>query len=513
LSGNATGGAGGGARMTPIRCIAVAGEGPVAWIAAAALVRAFPSRPFEVTVIDTGANCDMRAGRWTLPSQRGIHALLGISEPHLVERSGATFKLATEHCGWQGANSRFFHAHGDIGVEFGPIPFYKFLLSETIAGRTERPEAFSVAGSAARFGKFARPMGDARTLTSSFTYGFHLEETAYTDYLRAHALKLGVHVGTAPLASVVRGGNGDIDALELVDGNRVAADLFIDASGPDARLIGELATERTTWNQWLPCDAMWSAHADPRAEPPPVTQTFASDAGWMWRAPLARSTLAGHVFSTQFVTADAALAALRAFEPALRDTPLLTRFVAGRRRFWVSNCVAIGASAVQLEPLAGADLHLAQLGIAMLIELFPRERASAVVAAEYERLMADYADRVRDFTLAHYHAGAPLAGAFWEATRAQPLPETLAARLELFSASGRINLLDHESFEETDWAWLLIGSGRKPASLEMQIRLQLAKLALPEVAALRTHIDKVAASMPSHAQFLRLQGASARASG
>ena len=35
-----------------------------------------------------------------------------------------------------------------------------------------------------------------------------------------------------------------------------------------------------------------------------------------------------------------------------------------RRRFWERNCVALGASRLELEPLAGADLHLAQLGIA-----------------------------------------------------------------------------------------------------------------------------------------------------
>jgi tryptophan halogenase len=498
--------------MRGIRTLAIAGQGAIPWITAAALVRAFPKRAFEVTVIDSGVSRDARAGYCTLPSQRGMHGLLGLNEPQLVERTGATFRLAAEHRDWQGTGSHFLHAHGDIGLEFGATPFYKFLLSEANASRPQAPEAFSVAGAAARLGRFARPMGEARTLTSSFTYGFHFDAAAYTNALRTHALQLGVRAGDAPLASVARAESGAIEALVLTDGRRVAADLYVDATGPDAKLIGDLSSERESWSQWLPCDAMLSGRVpESRGEAPPVTQTFAVEQGWMWRMPLVEASMIGHVFSTRFTDVDSAAAEMRAREPALREAPLLARFDAGRRRrLWVRNCVAIGAAAIELEPLAGADFHLAQLGIATLIELFPHEGGDAIEAAEYDRLMADCADRIRDFTLAHYHAGAPRAGEFWDATRASALPPALAAKLDLFSASGRINVLDNESFEEIDWAWLLIGSGRKPATLEMQIRNQLSRLAPPEVAALRAHIGKVAASMPPHLEYVRRQGAAAR---
>src|SRR5688572_19889615 len=143
--------------MADIRSVIVAGSGPLAWIAALGLWRAFRHRQLEVQVVDTGSSDDTRIGRWTLPSQRGMHALLGIAEPHFVEHTGTTFKLATEHLGWQGEGSRFLHAHGEIGRQIGTTPFYKFIQKETLAGRPERPEAFSVAGAAARTAKFARP--------------------------------------------------------------------------------------------------------------------------------------------------------------------------------------------------------------------------------------------------------------------------------------------------------------------------------------------------------------------
>jgi tryptophan halogenase len=214
--------------------------------------------------------------------------------------------------------------------------------------------------------------------------------------------------------------------------------------------------------------------------------------------------MVGQVFSTRFQDEGAALTALRQLEPALQGEALLTSFSAGRRhRFWEHNCVALGASAVEIEPLAGSDPHLAQIGLASFIELFPRDRTSGVEADEYNRLMADYADALRDFTLAHYRAGIPRPGEFWTGIRKTPLPTRLADRLDLYAASGRINMLDHESFEETDWAWLLLGCGLRPHTLEQHVRMHLAKLSSREVAALRQHVQQLTASMPRHMDFVR----------
>jgi tryptophan halogenase len=350
-------------------------------------------------------------------------------------------------------------------------------------------------------------MGEDRSLTASFTYGFHFEDAAYSNYLRDHALRQGVRALSASLAEVRCDESGSILGLRLDDGSEVSADYYLDCSGPDACLLTRIEPDgREDWSGSLPCNRMWSALGPPTPEPPAVTQTVATQAGWLWRAPLAQSCMVGHVFSSGFQGEADALAALAAFEPGIRGDPQLARFSAGRRRrFWQRNCVVIGSAAVELEPLAGADLHIALLGLATFIELFPRDRESTVEAAEYDRIMAEHAYALRDFTLAHYRAGAPRAGEFWEAVRAQELPARLAHKLELYASNGRIQLLDHESFEEADWAWLLIGSGCKLEALELQTRAQLAKLAPRDVTALRTHVQQVAASMPPHMEFVRRQ--------
>jgi tryptophan halogenase len=490
-----------------IRNVVVAGSGPLAWIAATGLLRALRHLRLDVCVVGTGSASDARIGHWLLPSQRGMHALLGIAEPHFIHHTQATFKLATEHMGWQGGSSRFLHAHGDIGIEIAGTPFYRLMQLEALAGRAERPETFSLAGTAARLGKFARPMGEGKALTASFTYGYHVADAPYTQYLRAHALRLGVRESGPPLADVMLSEKGAVQALRLEDGSVLAADYFVDCSGPAAKLLSRLdAGEREDWSASLPCNRMLSALAPAVNEAPPLTQTQAATAGWLWRAPLSQASMVGYVYCNRFEDEASARATLSSWAPTASGEARLARMSSGRRRrFWVRNCVALGSAACELEPLAGADLHLAQVGLATFIELFPRDPASSIEAAEYDRIMAEHADSLRDFTLAHYHAGAARSGEFWAAVRAATLPDRLVDRLDLYAASGRINLLDHEIFEEIDWAWLLMGCGRIPAAAELQIRQLGAKLGREEVGAMRTQVQRVAESMPPHMEFVRRQ--------
>lgn len=493
--------------MNPsVNGVVILGGGSVAWLAAAALHRAFGHRKLQVTVVDTGPARDAPVGRWTLPSQRGMHSLLGIKEVDFLRNTGATFKLATEHRGWQGKTSRFLHAHGDIGWDVGSVPFYKYLLIQHSAGRQENPENYSLAAVAARLGRFARPMGEAGELTASFTYAFHVDETAYVAHLRQHAIALGVRVVTGSFADLTLSATGDISAITLADGQRLEAGLFLDCSGPDAALMSRVSDgAREDWSAHLPCDRMWSARAAAVENPPAMTVTTATRAGWRWQAPLADSTVVGHVFSSAHLAEDEALAELRQTAPGLVD-PLLNRFSSGRRKdFWSRNCVALGGAAVELEPLVGAELHLAQLGIATLIELFPLERYSHVDGAEYNRVMGDYSDRLRDFTLAHYHCSSAPGGEFWSQVRSEPLPASVAERLELYAANGRINLLDFETFEEVDWAWLFMGAGDMPDGIELQVRAQLEKLTPSEVTSVQSILQRLASSMPRHIDYVRHQ--------
>ncbi len=213
--------------------------------------------------------------------------------------------------------------------------------------------------------------------------------------------------------------------------------------------------------------------------------------------------MVGHVFSSAHMSDEDALTRLRQLAPDLRE-PRLQGISAGRRlRPWVRNCIALGEAALDIEPLAGAQLHFAQIGVGTLIELFPLDTRSQIESAEYNRIVGEHADALRDFTMAHYRVNTARTGKFWDAARAEPAPARLAHKLDLYRANGRIVMLDHESFEEVDWAWLLLGSGCLPATLEAQIQRLMEKVTPASVVPLHRQLVELANTMPPHSQYLR----------
>jgi tryptophan 7-halogenase len=490
------------------RHVVIAGGGSIAWIAAAALRRTLKNTGLEVTVVYTPESGAPPA-RWTLPSQRGAHAQIGLSEPDFLRQAEATYRLGTEFLGWQGDGSRYAHAHGEIGSPIDVTPFYKWLLAQGLQGKGDIPDRYSVGGAAARMGRFARPMGAGNELTASFTYGYHLDENAYVRLLRALAEKAGVRRVAGRISAVNQRADGAIESLTLDSGTTVAGDLFLDCTGASAELISRLDSgPRIDWKHWLPCDRILTTLLPASAAPPAITGVMAIEGGWMFKAPLANANYAGHVYSSAHVSDDAALATLlRLAGPssgaAPAAVPVVTGFESGRRsRFWVRNCIALGTSAVQIEPLAGADLHLAQLGLATLLELFPLDQRIVGEDVEFNRIVGEYADSLRDYTHAHYHLSRR-AGAFWDLARAAPPSETLAAKLDLFTASGRIDIRDHEVFEEIDWAWLLMGAGLKPRALEWQISRVVSQVRPEQIAELRGYVERIVGSMPRHIDYLQ----------
>jgi tryptophan halogenase len=326
--------------------------------------------------------------------------------------------------------------------------------------------------------------------------------------IRDLAVTQGVRRVEGALAGIARDADGTVNVLELANGESVAGDLFLDCTGQRATLMNLLGNDaRDDWSAGLPCNRMCSGFAGPQDNPPPLTRITTTGAGWLWWAPLAKSSMVAHVYSSAHLGDDEAVGQLLQVAPGLQGEPRLKKFSAGRlRQPWLNNCIAIGDAALEIEPLASAQLHFAQLGVGTLIDLFPLDARSQVEAVEYNRIAGEQGDALRDFTMAHYHAAPVRAGRFWDDIRSVPLPPRLADKLDLYRANGRIVMLDHEIFEELDWAWLLLGRGCVPDILEAQIHRLMAGVSKADVAPLHQHLVQLANSMPPHAHYLRPSG-------
>lgn len=490
-----------------IRDVVIVGGGLAGWYCAARLCHAMRGRALTVRVIHAappGAETDPLDALCasTLPSLATAHAEFGIEERTFMRASNATFKLATEYRGFAEPDHSYMLPFGEIGARLEAVGFHQFMSRLMQAGRKLDIDEFSVPALAARLGRFAHPSQDERTVLSTYEYGYHVDIQAYTRLLRAFARHLGAEAIDADLAGVT--GSEDrqrVLSLQLGDGSQLGGDLFIDCTGARSALLGEaLRVPFDDWRRWLPCDRVAMVRTRAVQPAPPFTRITAQAQGWLAQIALHGAVDHSLVFTGAALEPEAALAQLHSL--AALGSPRVLSIANGRHReLWRGNCVAIGAAAGFLEPLAASGLRLIDDGIARLIALFPDSGDAALMAREYNRNLGAAYDGARDFVLLHYLLSRRSGEALWTA-RDLPLPDSLARRIELFRYRGRVVLHDDEIFEEPDWACTFIGQGTLPAHFSvLAAQMNEAEL-LGQVAKIARLMQTAAQKLPPHQAYL-----------
>ncbi|WP_010215258.1 tryptophan halogenase family protein [Sphingomonas sp. PAMC 26621] len=448
--------------MKRVNKIVILGGGTAGWMTAAALSATY-GEAVSISVLESDAIGTVGVGEATIPTIHWFNELIGLDEAAFVRETRASFKLGIEFVDWTRPGHRYFHPFGRYGVDLGTVPFHQRWLRAQADGLDRPLSAYSLATQLAEAGRFAKPVGDARSILSTLGYAYHFDAGLYAGHLRKLAEARGVTRHEGMLARIERdSATSFVTALATDQGETLEGDLFVDCSGFRALLIGEaMGAPFEDWSQWLPCDRAVAVPCARLAETTPFTRSTRRDAGWQWRIPLQHRTGNGYVYASAFVSDDEATATLLANldGEALAD-PRMLRFTAGfRREAWRGNVVAIGLSSGFLEPLESTSIHLIQSGIAKLITLFPDADCDPALARQYNALLGRDMDGIRDFLILHYHATQGHDAALWQHTRAMAVPETLQNKMAHYRRTGRLMLEPEELFREASWLAVLNGQG------------------------------------------------------
>jgi Tryptophan halogenase len=493
-----------------IRHIVVVGGGTAGWMAAAPLAqllgRADAAARCEIVLIESPEIGTVGVGEATLPTIRFYNRTLALDNSEFMRKTQASFKLGIEFKDWGHLGNRFFHGFGDFGPPILNRSSVMHWLRLHRQGGMGSHEDWSTATVMARRNRFVPPEGDLKSAANAYSYAFHFDAGLYANFLRDYAMERGVKRVEGTIVDVsLRPGDGFVTAVTLADGRRIAGDLFIDCSGFRALLIeGVCQTGYDDWTRWLPCD---SAQAVPcaRVEPlTPYTTSTARSAGWQWRIPLQHRTGNGHVYCSGYMSDEAAGQVLmQNLDGPAQGEPRQLRFKTGmRKKAWDRNVVAIGLSSGFLEPLESTSIQLIMDGIGHLIELFPDRRCDRHLADEYNRRMARQYTSIRDFIVLHYKLTKREDSEFWRCCAAMPIPDTLNHQIELFRRSGRIAILDPDSFAEPSWVSIFLGLGVWPERddpLLRQVDEQALRLHFQR---LRTAIARTVDDIPDHGAFI-----------
>lgn len=475
--------------------VLVAGGGITAWSAAAALKRRAPF--LDVTILNCAPSPDALADRiaCTLPSLLGFHDDLGIGPADGIVRTGSGYRLGTLFSGWTTGLPDFVHAYGRYGRAFGPTAFHLHWARSAQEGSTAPFDSHSPAAVLARAGRFAPSIPE--TPFADHEYGLTLDLPRYRTMMRAFALHVGVREIVGEIASVLRDDGDGITAVELSGGGRLAADLFVDASGPGAWLRGALDDVRDDWTRWLPCDRVLLAEVP--AEPAVLTTAVAHPAGWHWTS----GAQSGFAYASSRIDDAEAKQVLYDVAGAIPGDPIHLR--AGTRpQPWRGNCIAIGDAATQIEPLEWCNLHLALSAIDRLIAMLPGRVPTRGEAAEFNRQSLAEAERVRDFLALHYKT-ARRDDPLWQALAATEPPASLAHSLAQYTERGRLPFYEEETFARDGWAAVLIGHGVLPRRIDPLVAAVPSAIARAAMAQLTKEIATALPHIPSHAAYRAAQ--------
>ena len=491
-----------------IRNIVIVGGGTAGWMTAACLSRLLRDPGIRIRLVESEAIGTVGVGEATVPHILYFNRLLGFDESEFMRATNATFKLGIEFVDWGRIGQRYMHAFGPYGMNMEGLHFHHFWMRYAALEPSAPPvEDYNLQILAARAGRFQPP---ERQLEGSplqtITYAFHFDAGLYARFLRRKAEAGGVTRFEGKITRVDQHPeSGHVRSVHLDSGEEIAGDLFIDCSGFRGLLIEQaLQSGYDDWSAFLPCDRAVARASSRVADPIPYTRATAKAAGWQWRIPLQSRTGNGHVYCSEYLSDEQALATLDAgLDGAPVSEPNFLRFRAGiRRQPWIKNVVSLGLASGFLEPLESTSIHFIQTGIARLMTNFPDKSFNQPDIDFYNRRTRLEYERVRDFIVLHYKATERDDSAFWRYCRDMPVPDSLSRRLAIYRENARLYREDNELFSEISWFAVLHGQNIRPRRYH-----PLAEV-LPE-AELRARMEKLAdvtrkcaAVMPAHQAFI-----------
>ena len=481
-----------------VKRVVIAGGGTAGWAVAAALAKNLGPL-LEITLVESDLIGTVGVGESTIPTARRFHELLGIDEREFVCATQASFKLGIEFENWTRPGERYFHSFGVLGHSTWMADFHHVWLQAREEGVAGELGDYGFELQAAKAEKF---LGGK---DSRLNYAYHLDATAYGQYLRRFAEPLGVRRLEGKIAEVRQAPeSGFIEALVLESGEAVGGDLFIDCTGFHGLLIeGALETGYEDWTHWLPTDSALAVQTEAVGPARPYTRAIAHEAGWQWQIPLQHRVGNGLVFCSEFLSDDEAHAMLRdRIEGPMITEPRLIRFRAGtRRKAWNKNCIAIGLSSGFVEPLESTSIHLIMIAVTRLMQLFPFGGVSEAIVNRYNDLSQRELEGIRNFIILHYHLN-ERDGDFWRQCRTMKIPDSLAQRIALFRDGALAYQAADELFRIDSWVQVMLGQGLVPSSRHAMARLMRPDQLRDALTRLAANIRAAVAKLPQHQAFL-----------
>jgi glycine/D-amino acid oxidase-like deaminating enzyme len=401
----------------PLRRVVIVGGGTAGWMTALLFARSLAERGVEITLLESPQVGIIGVGEGSTPWLRGFFDSLAIEEAEWMPACHATYKCGISFDGWstKPGFERYFHPFASM---LDNLTMRQFVHNaDTRVNGVEvhaHPDRFFIATHIASGCRAPKP---AASFPFDVWHGYHFDAVLLGQFLHKKALERGVRYHSCHVSHAELREDGSIAAVATREGERIAADLFVDCSGFAALLIEQaLHTPYVSFASNLFNDAA-VAMPTPIGEAIP-SQTFSTalQNGWVWKIPLTDRYGNGYVYSSRYCSAEQAERELRT-HLGLLDADVPARHLkmkTGRvSEAWNRNCLAIGLAGGFIEPLEATALFFIQHTVSMFLEYLERGDLSPAAHRAYNERVNAHFEGIRDYIVTHFKANSRQDTQYW----------------------------------------------------------------------------------------------------
>lgn len=459
--------------MTQPHHIVIVGGGTAGWMTANLLAHHWRGQNIAISLLESPEIGIVGVGEGSTPTLKRFFQELEIPDEAWMQRCQATYKLNIRFADWSPQSGLASYSHPFISQldVFSEQAFYVNCFNRRLGlAVSTDPEQFLFNGHLAKLQ--AAPHTGAN-FPFRIEYGYHFDSGLLGQFLREHALTLGVTHHALTITQAEQHPDGRIAAVISNDGQRITGDLFIDCSGFQSLLLQK--TLGVKFNHFASNLFNNAAVVLPTATMPDLpaeTKATALSNGWAWQIPLLHRTGNGYVYSSDFINKDQAELELRRHLGLENDAIVarhLTMNVGQVAEHWQQNVVAIGLSQGFIEPLEATALHLVQTTVETFIEDYQAGGFSNQYQQRFNQTISGRFEATRDYIVAHYKYNTRNDSEYWQANRQnQHLSESFLQRQDVWFRMGDLGKeIERQQlqtmFGNTSWHCLLAGYGVFPA--------------------------------------------------
>jgi len=451
--------------------IVILGGGTAGWMTANLFAHRWQDRNVQIVLVEAPDIGIIGVGEGSTPTLRRFFHDLGIAEHEWMPQCKATYKVNIKFGGWSPESGINAYSHPFISQldAFSERAFYTNCMTRRLGLNVETsPDNFLFNGWLSNNNLAPQT---PENFPFKIEYGYHFDSGLLGQFLCERAKQNGVVHMQANVSHALLGSQGEISHLVCHDHEDIHADFFVDCTGFESLLLQQtLDVKFESFNNNLLNDSAVVFPTDALAEPPVYTEANALSCGWAWRIPLTHRTGNGYVYSSEFISDDAAETEFRQYLGVSDDQPArhLKMKVGQVKQHWRKNCLGLGLSSGFIEPLEATALHLVQTTVEIFMDEYEKGNFGTQQQDVFNNMIRERFERVRDYIVAHYKLNTRNDSEYWKANRDNNnLSESLLQILDVWFRKGDINQEIHRQqlathFGSTSWHCLLAGYGAFP---------------------------------------------------